>query len=105
MLITTLTHSQMYQNQFQKYDPQPFFEADIDTLVVSHDGPIMSPEVCRAAFQRSIGKVFYHAGFEDFQPSALEAATDFIAEHFQRLVRTFSSFSTAPKVDDEDAEQ
>ncbi|KAF2666652.1 hypothetical protein BT63DRAFT_314226 [Microthyrium microscopicum] len=89
--------TQMYSNQFQKYDPRPFMEKDIDTTVVSTDLPILAPEVCRATFQRSIGKVFYHAGFEEFHPSALEVATDFMADHFQRLIRTFADFANAPK--------
>lgn len=93
---------QIYQNQFQKYEPQPFLEADVDTLVVSDDGPIIAPEVCRAALQRTLGKVFFNAGFSDFQPTALETATDFIAEHIQRLGRTFASYIHAPQLVTED---
>jgi transcriptional activator SPT7 len=89
---------QLYQNQFPKYDPQPLVEADIETHVVSDDGPIMADEVCRAAFQRTIGKIFYHTGFEDFQPSALDAATDLAAEYFQKLTRTFMHYKEAPKL-------
>jgi transcriptional activator SPT7 len=93
-----LTMHQLYQNQFPKYDPQPLVEADIETHVVSDDGPIMAEEVCRAAFQRTIGKIFYHTGFEDFQPSALDAATDLAAEYFQQLTRTFMHYKEAPKL-------
>jgi transcriptional activator SPT7 len=90
--------TQVYQNQFQKYEPAPFYEHDIETHVVSDDGPIMSPEVCRAAFQRSVAKVLYHAGFEDYQPTALDALTDCMGEFFQRLISTFMSYASTPKV-------
>jgi transcriptional activator SPT7 len=89
---------QLYQNQFPKYDPQPLVEADIETHVVSDGAPIMADEVCRATFQRTIGKIFYHTGFEDFQPSALDAATDLAAEYFQKLTRTFMHYKEAPKL-------
>ncbi|KAH0538040.1 hypothetical protein FGG08_005352 [Glutinoglossum americanum] len=90
--------SQMYTNQFQKYNPEPFVEADIPPHVVSDDGPIMSPWVCRAALQRSVGKILYHAGFEEFQPSALDAITDVAADFFTKLVRTLGVYHEAPKV-------
>ncbi|KAF2278424.1 transcriptional activator spt7 [Westerdykella ornata] len=89
--------TQMYQNQFQKYDPQPFVEADIDPMVVTDDGAIMAPYVCRAALQRSVGKILYHAGFEEFQPSALEAITDIAGQFFQNLVKTLNVYREAPK--------
>jgi transcriptional activator SPT7 len=88
----------MYQNQFQKYDPQPFVEQDVDPMVVSEEGAIMSPVVCRAALQRSVGKVLYHAGFEEFQPSALEAITDIAGQFFQNLVRTLGVYREAHKI-------
>lgn len=84
---------QTYQNQFSKYEPQPFVEQDVGAIVVSENGPLMAPSVNRAALQRSVGKVFYHAGFEDFQPSALEAATDLASEYFAKLVGAYKSFS------------
>ncbi|KAF2641304.1 hypothetical protein P280DRAFT_549038 [Massarina eburnea CBS 473.64] len=90
--------SQMYQNQFQKYDPQPFIEADIEPIVVSEDGPVMAPYVCRAALQRSVGKIFYHAGFEEFQPSALDAITDIAGEFFQKLVASLGVYRETPKM-------
>ncbi|KAI9804131.1 MAG: hypothetical protein M1825_001533 [Sarcosagium campestre] len=89
--------SQMYQNQFQKYNPEPFVEQDIDALVVSDDGPIMSPWVCRAALQRSVGKICYHAGFEEFQPSALDTITDIASDYFTKLVHTLATYAEAPK--------
>ncbi|KAF1946643.1 transcriptional activator spt7 [Clathrospora elynae] len=90
--------SQLYQNQFQRYEPQPFHEVDIDPVVTSEDGPIMAPYVCRAALQRSVGKIFYHAGFEEFQPSALDAVTDIAAKFFQNLVASLGMYREAPKM-------
>lgn len=95
---SVLTLSQMYQNQFQKYDPQPFFDADVDTTVISDEGPVMAPWVCRAALQRSVGKLFYHAGFEEFHPSALDAVTDVAANFFNKLVATLKEYQEAPKI-------
>ncbi|KAB2572850.1 Transcriptional activator spt7 [Lasiodiplodia theobromae] len=90
--------SQTYQNQFQKYDPQPFEEADAGPVVVSDDGAVMSQWTCRAALQRSVAKVFYHAGFEEFQPSALDSVTDIASNFFTQLARTFNVYREAPKV-------
>ena len=87
----------MYQNQFQKYDPEPFIEQDIEPHVISDEGPVMSPWVCRAALQRSVGKIFYHAGFEEFQPSALEAMTDIAGDFFTKLTQSLSVFMQVPK--------
>ncbi|KAF4308673.1 hypothetical protein GTA08_BOTSDO04045 [Botryosphaeria dothidea] len=86
------------QSQFQKYDPQPFEEADAGTVVVSDDGAIMSQWTCRAALQRSVAKVFYHAGFEEFQPSALDAVTDVASNFFTQIARSFNVYREAPKV-------
>lgn len=91
--------AQTYQNQFQKYEPEPFMEQDVEPVVVSEDGPLMAPWVCRAAFQRSVGKIFYHAGFEDFQPTALDAVTDVAAEFFQNLIGGLKTFHEQPQVD------
>lgn len=88
----------MYQNQFQKYDPQPFVDEDHDTPahVMNHNGPLISPYTCRAALQRSVGKVFYNAGFEECQPSALDAATDMAADFFQKLGITVKKYFETP---------
>ncbi|KAJ4300704.1 Transcriptional activator spt7 [Kalmusia sp. IMI 367209] len=93
--------TQMYQNQFQKYDPMPFIEADIEPMVVSEEGPVMAPGVCRAALQRSVGKIFYHAGFEEFQPSALDAITDIAGDFFQKLVGSLGLYREMPKMKSE----
>lgn len=87
----------MYQNQFQKYDPEPFVEKDIELHAVSDDGPVMAATVCRAAMQRSVGKIFFNAGFEEYQPSALEAITDLAQDYFEKLTRSFSEYMQKPK--------
>jgi transcriptional activator SPT7 len=88
---------QTHQSQFQKYDPQPFVEQDVDPVVLSENGPLMAPWLTRAALQRSVGKLFYHAGFEEFQPSAMETATDLAAEYFTKLVEGFKVYREQPK--------
>ena len=87
----------MYQNQFQKYDPEPFVEKGIEPHVVSDQGPVMAATVCRAAMQRSVGKIFFNAGFEEYQPSAVEAVTDLALDYFTKLARTFSQYMQKPK--------
>ena len=76
-------------------------EADIEPVVVSENGPIMAPIVCRAALQRSVGKIFYHAGFEEFQPSALDAITDIAAKFFHNLVASLGIYRETPKMKSE----
>jgi transcriptional activator SPT7 len=87
----------MYQNQFQKYEPEPFVEKDIEPHVISEDGPVMSATVCRAAMQRSIGKLCFNAGFEEFQPTALDAMTDLAMDYFGKLARSLSVYMQKPK--------
>lgn len=88
----------MYHGQFQKHEPVPLVEQDIEPHVVSDEGPVMARSVCRAALQRSVGKIFFHAGFEEFQPAALEAATDIAADFFTQIARTLVEYTQAPKV-------
>jgi transcriptional activator SPT7 len=88
----------MYTNQFQRHVPEPFVEQDIEPHIVTDEGPVMAPWVCRAALQRSVGKIFYHAGFEEFQPSALDAVTDIASDFFTNLVRTLGVYREAPKI-------
>ena len=57
----------------------------------------MAGEVCKAALQRSVAKIFYHAGFEELQPSALEAVTDMAGDYFQKLGRSFNVYREAEK--------
>lgn len=87
----------MYTNQFPKYNPEPFVEADIEPHFLAGEGPVMAPEVCRSAMQRSVAKIFYHAGFEELQPSALDTITDIAGDYFSKLVRTFNVYYEAEK--------
>lgn len=90
--------AQTYNNQFPRYEPEPFIEADIEPHVVSDDGPIMATWVCKAAMQRSVAKVCYAAGFEELQPSALDVITDIAGDYFGKLAQTFSLYREAPKI-------
>lgn len=88
----------MYSNQFQKYEPTHFVEMDAEATVVSDDGPFMAPWLCRATFQRSIAKIFYHAGFEEFQPSALDAVTDVAGSYFQNLIQCVGVYAETSRL-------
>lgn len=61
-------------------------------------GPVIAPWVCKAALQRSVAKIFYHSGFEEYQPSALQAATDIASDLFQKIGQTMKSYVEAPKL-------
>lgn len=98
-----LTCVQMYQNQFQKYNPEPFAEQDILPHVMNDQGPVIAPWVCKAALQRSVAKVFYHAGFEEYQPSAIDTVTDVASDFFQKIGETLKSYMEVPKVPTSDA--
>ena len=88
----------MYQNQFQKYQPDPFVEQDIPPHVMNDNGPVIAPGTCRAALQRSVAKIFYHSGFEEYQPSAIDVATDIASDFFHKIGETVKSYLEAPKV-------
>ena len=88
----------MYQGQFQKHEPAPFVEQDIAPTVVSEEGPPIAPSVARAALQRSTAKLLVHAGFEEFQPAALDAITEMAGDYFTKLARTLNEYSQAPQV-------
>ena len=90
--------SQMYQGQFQKHEPAPLVEQDVEPHVMSEEGPPIAPWVSRAALQRSTAKLLVHAGFEEFQPSALDAITDLAGDYFTKLVHTVHEYLQAPKV-------
>jgi len=57
----------------------------------------MAPWLCRAALKRSVGKIFYHAGFEDYQPSALDAISDVASDFFSKLVNCFMEYRSLPR--------
>jgi transcriptional activator SPT7 len=88
----------MYQNQFQKYNPEPFVEQDVPPHVMNDNGPVIAPGTCRAALQRSVAKIFYHAGFEEYQPSSIEVVTDIASDFFQKIGETVKTYMEAPKV-------
>lgn len=91
--------TQVYANQFPKYEPEPFLEQDIEPHFVAGDAPVMAPQVCRAAMQRSVAQIFYHAGFEELQPCALDVVTDIAGDYFGKLIRTFNVYREADKRD------
>ncbi|KAI0127343.1 hypothetical protein BJ170DRAFT_369543 [Xylariales sp. AK1849] len=91
--------TQVYQNQFPKYNPEPFVEHDVDPQVTCGDDLVMAPEVCRASLKRSVAKLFYHAGFEEMQPSALDTITDIAADYFHKLGTTFKIYSESERKD------
>ncbi|KAI0121881.1 hypothetical protein F4814DRAFT_406868 [Daldinia grandis] len=91
--------TQVYANQFPKYNPEPFQEVDVEPHVTCGDNIVMAPEVCRAGMQRSVAKIFYHAGFEELQPSAMDAITDIAADYFGKVVQTVKSYTEIEKKD------
>lgn len=70
-------------------------ETDIEPTFLAGEGPVMTPEVCRAALQRSVAKIFYHAGFEELQPSALDTITDIAGDYFQKIVHSYQVYREA----------
>ncbi|KAL9029848.1 MAG: hypothetical protein Q9196_001960 [Gyalolechia fulgens] len=90
--------SQMYHGQFQKVEPAPLVEQDIEAHVMNDSGPVVSPEVTQAALRRSVAKMFFHAGFEEFQPSALDAATDLASDFFVKITKTLVEYLQTPPI-------
>src|SRR6478735_8320842 len=88
---------QVYTNQFPKSNSDPFVEQDIEPHFIADDGPVMAAEACQDALKRSIAKVLYHTGFEELQPSAMDAFTGIAADYFQKLVRTFNVYNESEK--------
>ncbi len=89
--------SQVYTNQFPKSNNEPFVEQDIEPHFISDDGPVMAADACQNALRRSVGKILYNAGFEEFQPSAVDTLTSIAADYFQKLVRTMNVYHEAEK--------
>ena len=73
-------------------------EQDVPPHVLNDEGPVIAPWVCKAALQRSVAKIFYHAGFEEYQPSALQAITDIASDFFQKIGETLKSYMETPKL-------
>ena len=65
---------------------------------MSDDGPVMASYTCRAAMQRAVGKVFFNTGFEEYQPSAIDAMTDLATDFMVRLGKTLIEYMERPKV-------
>lgn len=84
--------SQVYTNQFPKSNIEPFVEKDIEPHFISDDGPVMAQGACQNALKRSVGKILYHTGFEEFQPSAVDALTGIASDYFQKLIRVFNVY-------------
>ncbi|KAK5995667.1 Transcriptional activator spt7 [Cladobotryum mycophilum] len=89
--------SQVYTNQFPKSNSEPFQERDIEPHFISDDGPVMAAETCQHALRRSIAKILYCTGFEELQPSALDAFTGMAADYFQKLIHTFNIYRESEK--------
>ena len=70
---------------------------------MNDQGPVTSPWICKSALQRSVAKLFYHAGFEEYQPSALDAVTDVASDFFQKIGETLKSYMEVPKVPSSDS--
>ncbi|CAI4217529.1 unnamed protein product [Parascedosporium putredinis] len=89
--------SQVYANQFPRSNYDPFIEADVNQHFISDQGPVMARETCQDALKRSVGKILYHAGFEELQPAAVDTLTNAAADYFQKLIRTFNLYREAEK--------
>ncbi len=72
-------------------------EADVEPHFVSGEGLVLAAETCRAALQRSVSKILFHAGFEEAHPSAIEAMTDLTGDYLTKVVRTFNVYREAEK--------
>lgn len=88
---------QMYHGQFQKHEPASLVEQDIEPYVQSDDGPTVAPQVVHAALQRSVAKLCFHAGFEECQPSALDAFTELAGDFFTKLATSLAGYMEAPR--------
>ena len=89
--------SKVYTNQFPKSNSEPFRELDIEPHFISDDGPVMATETCQDALKRSIAKILYTTGFEELQPSALDAFTGLAADYFHKLIHTFKIYRESEK--------
>lgn len=87
----------MYHGQFQKHEPASLVEQDIEPYVQSDDGPIVAPQVVHAALQRSVAELCFHAGFEECQPSALDAFTELAGDFFTKLATSLAGYTEAPR--------
>lgn len=87
----------MYTNQFPKTNTESFKEMSVDPHFIADNGPVMAPETCQNALKRSIGKILYHTGFEELQPSAVDTLTGIASDYFQKLIKTFNVYRESEK--------
>lgn len=57
----------------------------------------MASDTCHNALKRSIMKLLYHQGFEETQPSAVDAFTGIAADYFEKLIKTFNVYTEVEK--------
>ncbi|OLN94293.1 Transcriptional activator SPT7 [Colletotrichum chlorophyti] len=89
--------TQVYNNQFPKSNYEAFVEQDAEPSFIADNGPVIAPETCHSALQRSVAKILYHTGFEELQPSAIDALTGIASDYFEKLIRTFNVYREAEK--------
>ncbi|KAF6804543.1 hypothetical protein CSOJ01_10142 [Colletotrichum sojae] len=89
--------TQVYNNQFPKSNYEAFVEQDAEPSFIADDGPVIAPETCHNALQRSVAKILYHTGFEELQPSAIDTLTSVASDYFEKLIRTFNVYREAEK--------
>lgn len=87
----------MYNNQFPKSNYEAFVEQDAEPSFIADDGPVIAPETCHYALQRSVAKILYHTGFEELQPSAIDTLTSIASDYFEKVIRTFNVYREAEK--------
>src|SRR5688572_10237938 len=69
----------------------------VEPHFIADNGPVMAPDTCQNALKRSIGKILYHTGFEELQPSAVDTLTCLASDYFQKLIKTFNVYREAEK--------
>ncbi|KAK1854936.1 Transcriptional activator SPT7, partial [Colletotrichum chrysophilum] len=89
--------TQVYNNQFPKSNYEAFVEQDAEPSFIADDGPVIAPETCHNALQRSVAKILYHTGFEELQPSAIDTLTSIASDYFEKLIHTFNVYREAEK--------
>ncbi|KAF9873534.1 hypothetical protein CkaCkLH20_08993 [Colletotrichum karsti] len=89
--------TQLYNNQFPKSNYEAFVEQDAEPSFIADDGPVIAPETCQSALQRSVAKILYHTGFEELQPSAIDTLTSIASDYFEKLIHTFNVYREAEK--------
>ncbi|KAK6226554.1 transcriptional activator SPT7 [Colletotrichum tabaci] len=91
--------TQVYNNQFPKSNYEAFIEQDAEPSFIADAGPVIAPETCRRALQRSVAKILYHTGFEEMQPSAIDALTSIASDYFEKVIKTFNVYREAEKIE------